>query len=135
MLRGSCLCRAVRYEIAGAVHDVHHCHCSMCRKAHGTAFSTFARITADDFRLVDGEEQVRRYRSSPPIERTFCATCGARLTVRFDGMPDAVWVSVGTMDDDPAVRAGAHVFVGSKAAWEDITDGLPQFGEFGPMGG
>ena len=135
MLRGSCLCGAVRYEVTGPVHDVHHCHCSMCRKAHGTAFSTFARLRAGDFRIVAGGDDVRRHRSSPPIERTFCGTCGARLTVRFDGMPDAIWVSVGTMDDDPGIRAGAHMFVASKAPWEEITDGLPQFSEYGPMGG
>ncbi|TMA51757.1 MAG: GFA family protein [Deltaproteobacteria bacterium] len=65
----------------------------MCRKSHGAAFSTFARLTAGDFRVVGGREHVRAYRSSPPIERTFCDTCGARLTVRFEGMPHAVWVT------------------------------------------
>lgn len=135
MLKGSCLCGTVRYEVTGAVHDVHHCHCSMCRKSHGTAFSTFARLTASDLHITTGRENIRTYRSSPPIERTFCATCGARLTVRFDGMPDAVWVSVGTLDDDPGVRPGVHMFVASKAPWDEITDVLPQFPEYGPMGG
>jgi hypothetical protein len=130
MLRGSCLCGAVRYEVTGPVHDVHHCHCSMCRKSHGAAFSTFARLAAADFRVVAGREQVRAYRSSPTIERTFCATCGARLTVRFDGMPAAVWVSLATLDDDPGVRPGVHMFVGSKAPWVEITDALPQFPEY-----
>ena len=134
MLRGSCLCQAVRYEVAGDVHDVHHCHCSLCRKGHGAAFSTFARLNASDFRVVSGADQMRGYRSSPPIERTFCATCGARLTVRFDGMPDTVWVSLATLDDEVAVRPGAHLFVDSKASWDEISDGLPQFPEYGPMG-
>jgi hypothetical protein len=106
----------------------------MCRKSHGAAFSTFARLTAGDFRVVAGAEQMRSYRSSPPIERTFCAACGARLTVRFDGMPDAIWVSVATLDDDPGVRPGVHMFVGSKADWDEINDGLPQFPEYGPIG-
>jgi hypothetical protein len=135
MLTGSCLCcGAVRYEVSGPVHDIHHCHCSMCRKTHGTAFSTFARLSAADFRVVAGGGAVRGYRSSPPIERTFCATCGARLTVRFDGMPDTVWVSVGTLDGDPGVRAGVHMFVGSKAPWDEITDALPRFTTYGPIG-
>jgi hypothetical protein len=134
MVRGSCLCGAVRYEVDGPVHDVHHCHCSICRKSHGAAFSTFARVTASRFAFVAGHDRVRGYRSSSPIERTFCDTCGARLTIRFDGMPDAVWVSLATLDDDPGVRPGVHMFVGSKAAWVEITDGLPQFPEYGPMG-
>jgi hypothetical protein len=63
MLRGSCLCGNVRYEVTGAVHDVHHCHCSMCRKSHGAAFSTFARLTTGDFHLVAGRETCK------PIDR------------------------------------------------------------------
>ncbi len=135
MLRGSCLCGAVRYEVTGAVHDVHHCHCSICRKAHGAAFSTFARLTAGDFRFVAGEDLVRGYRSSPPLERTFCGTCGARLTIRFDGMPDAVWVSLATIDDAAGVRPDSHMFVASKADWVEISDALPQYPTYGPMGG
>jgi hypothetical protein len=125
----------VRYEVTGPVHDVHHCHCSMCRKAHGSAFSTFARLTASEFRVVAGQDQIRSYRSSPPIERTFCSNCGTRLTVRFDGMPDAVWVTLTTLDGDAGVRPGAHMFVASKAPWDEISDALPQYPEYGPMGG
>ena len=135
MLRGSCLCGAVRYEVSGPVHDVHHCHCSMCRKAHGSAFSTFARLTASEFLIVGGEDQIRGYRSSVPIERTFCATCGTRLTVRFEGMPDTVWVTLTTLDGDAGARPDAHMFVASKAPWDEISDALPQYPEYGPMGG
>jgi hypothetical protein len=107
----------------------------MCRKSHGAAFSTFARLTAGDLRIVAGSEHVRGYRSSSPIERTFCGVCGARLTVRFDGMPDAVWVSLATFDDDAGVRPGVHMFVGSKAPWHEISDALPQYPEYGPISG
>lgn len=134
MLRGSCLCGAVRYEITGRVHDVHHCHCGMCRKAHGGGFSTFARLTARDFHFTAGTDQVRAHRSSPPMERTFCATCGSRLTFRFDGMPDAVWVALGTLDDDPGVRPDAHAFVASRASWDEISDGVSQYPEYPPIG-
>ena len=44
MLRGSCLCGTVRYEIRGPVGRVSHCHCAMCRKAHGAAFATYGRV-------------------------------------------------------------------------------------------
>jgi hypothetical protein len=134
MLRGSCLCGAVRYEVAGPVHDVHHCHCGMCRKSHGGGFSTFGRVTAADFRFTAGEDQVRRFRSSPPMERSFCATCGSRLTFRFDEMPNVVWITLGTLDDDPGVQPDAHMFVASKASWDPITDALPQYPEYPPLG-
>jgi len=33
MLKGSCLCGSVRYEIDGPLDGAMNCHCSMCRKA------------------------------------------------------------------------------------------------------
>lgn len=130
MLHGSCLCGAVRYEIAGPLHEMHHCHCSRCGKAHGAAFSTFARLAAADFRFTAGAERVRRHRSSPPVARSFCADCGARLTFAFDGMPEALWVAVGTLDDDPGIRPSSHIFAASRAPWHAIADDLPQWPEY-----
>jgi hypothetical protein len=134
MIRGSCLCARVRYEISGPLEEIHHCHCSRCRKAHGAASSTFAQVAGDSFRFVAGEDRVRRYRSSPPVERAFCGDCGSNLLFRFEGAPAAAWVAAGTFDDDPGMRPGAHIFVGSKAAWYAITDDLPQHAEYPPQG-
>jgi len=50
-------------------------------------------------------------------------------------MPDTIWVSVGTLEDDPGVRADSYMFVASKAPWDDINDALPQYPEYGPIGG
>lgn len=135
MIRGSCLCSAVRYEIHGAIEEVHHCHCSRCRKAHGAAFSTFARVRRGDLRFTAGAERLRRFRSSPPVERAFCEVCGSSLLFSFESLPDVVWLAVGTFDDHPGTRPQAHIFVGSKAAWHPITDELPQFEGYPPEEG
>jgi hypothetical protein len=42
-----------------------------------------------------------------------------------------VHVTLGTLVDDPTIRPSAHIFVGSKAPWFEITDDLPQHAEFG----
>ena len=39
---------------------------------------------------------------------------------------------MGTVDGDPGVRPGSHIFVAHKAPWHDITDTLPQFPEWPP---
>ena len=132
MIKGSCLCGAVRFEIEGEFEEMHHCHCSRCRKAHGAAFSTFARTTKANVNVVSGGDRVRRFRSSPPVERSFCGECGSNLFFRFDALPDAVWIAVGSLDDDPRMRPQAHIFTGSRAAWHDISDDLPQFDEYPP---
>jgi hypothetical protein len=33
------------------------------------------------------------------------------------------------LDDDPLVKPGMHIFVGSKAPWFEITDDSPRYNE------
>jgi hypothetical protein len=129
MIHGSCLCGGVKFEIHGKLGRSSHCHCSMCRKAHGAAFGTYAEVRVADFRIVSGEELILRYRSSPGVERTFCSRCGATLQFLSTKRPDIVDVALGVLDDDPGIRVPHHIFVASKAPWVEITDGLPQYPE------
>ena len=126
MLRGSCLCGSVRYEIRGPVGRVSHCHCSMCRKAHGAAFASYGRVERSDFALVSGADYIASYRSSPGVIRTFCKQCGSNLQFISDKGPSTLSLALGTLDDDPSVQASLHIFVASKAPWFQITDDLPQ---------
>jgi hypothetical protein len=98
----------------------------MCRKAHGAAFGTYAAAKAEDFRVVSGEDLITRFRSSPGIVRTFCARCGSTLQWLRESKPDVVDVALGVLDDDPGVRPAAHIYVGSKAPWYEITDAFPR---------
>ena len=132
MLRGSCLCGGVRYEITGALSYPLNCHCSMCRKAHGAAFRSRARVKADDFRWTQGAELVTYYESSPGNHRGFCRVCGSPLLSRFDHDSRFYGLPLGALDDDPGIKPGFHVFVADKAPWYDITDELPQFAELPP---
>jgi hypothetical protein len=132
-MKGSCLCEAVRYEVQAPFEEMHHCHCSRCRKAHGAAFSTFGRVPATALTVTRGADAIRRYRSSAQVERAFCGTCGSNLTFRFDGLPDAVWIAIGTLDEDPGLRPEGHIFAASIAPWHAITDALPQYDEYPPQ--
>jgi hypothetical protein len=123
MLTGSCLCGDVAWQSAAPARWMGHCHCSLCRKAHGTAFGTYLGIPEDALRWTRGEASVARFDSSPLLTRTFCARCGTKLPVRFQG---EVQIAAGTLDGDPGVRPSQHIFVGSKAPWHEIRDGLPQ---------
>ena len=129
-ITGSCLCGAVRYEITGPFKAAGHCHCSMCRKSHGAAFATWAHVNPDQFRWTAGMEFVARYESSPGKERCFCKKCGSPLGLSDSGK--ITEVVLGTVDGDPGVRPGEHIFVGSKAPWYEIVDALPQYEEWPP---
>jgi hypothetical protein len=126
MIHGSCLCGGVRYEVRGPLGRMSHCHCSMCRKAHGAAFGTYARVMRSDFAWLAGEARIVSYRSSPDVTRTFCGACGSRLQFITDRRPESFALAIGTLDADPGIRPSLHIFAASKAPWYEITDGLPQ---------
>ncbi|MDJ0778042.1 MAG: GFA family protein [Gammaproteobacteria bacterium] len=52
--RGSCLCGEIRFEADGFRPRNGNCHCRMCRKFHGAAYSTFAEVARDRFRWTRG---------------------------------------------------------------------------------
>ena len=135
MPKGSCLCGAVQYETSVPLEGIDHCHCSMCRRAHGSAFATYGRVPNERYRVTAGADRVKVYQSSDAVRRSFCETCGSSLLFQHAAMPDASFVPVGTLDDDPGARPEAHIFVASKAPWYDITDELPQHEAYPPDAG
>jgi hypothetical protein len=126
-LLGSCLCGSVRYEITASLGDAEHCHCSMCRKAHGAAFSTNSVIPTEALTVTSGAALVSEYESSPNRRKCFCSNCGSQLFIRRLDKPEFTVVTLGTIDGDPRARPQRHVFVASKAPWYEIADALPQF--------
>jgi len=124
VMKGSCLCGAVSYEVTGTFKVMGNCHCSICRKSHGAAFATWGIIDSDQFRWISGEEYVQAYESTPGRERCFCRICGSPLVSSHAGRVGEV--VAGTIDGDPQTRPVEHIFVGSKAPWFEITDDLPQ---------
>ena len=131
-IHGSCLCRGVRYEIDGDLALPGYCHCSICRKVHGSAFGAYANARSAEFRWTAGEDLVSKYESSPGSFRCFCSRCGSPLAAMVANEPEFVGVTLGTLDDAAGVQPIAHIFVGSKAPWYTITDDLMQFEEWPP---
>ena len=131
MIRGSCLCGQVRFELDGAPQFINHCHCSMCRKAHGAAFGSFLHADGNGFRWLVGELRVTNYPSSPGNVRGFCSVCGSNVPVLEDEGRHVI-IPAGVLDDDPIVRPVVHIHTASQAPWFAITDALPQFAEFPP---
>jgi len=126
MLKGSCLCGGVKYEIAGELGAVTNCHCSLCRKMSGSAFASGTTIPAQSFRFIEGQELLKEWESSPGYRRVFCGRCGSPILKKKDKDPDRLRFRPGTLDSDPGVTMSKHIHVGSKAPWVEIKDGLPQ---------
>ena len=126
MLKGQCVCGAVRFEVEDAFHYAGYCHCSRCRKRTGSAFAAYAGIKAEKLRVVAGEASIDHAEESAEGYHAFCARCHSWL---FSTLRGGTWVHLrlGALDDAPSRRPDHHIYVGSKAPWHTITDMLPQY--------
>jgi hypothetical protein len=133
VIRGSCLCGAVSYELTGAPVWAHNCHCQRCRKIRGSAFASNLFVPLDAIRYTRGEDLLESFKL-PEAERfthVFCKACGSSLPF-LNTDRGVVVVPMGSLDDDPEHPPQAHIFVDSKAPWFTITDSLPQYSEQRP---
>jgi hypothetical protein len=124
--RGSCLCGQVHYTVSNIV-ATSHCHCSMCRKAHGAAFATYASALNKDHVFTAGAALVKTYKSSAEVTRSFCSACGSPLLWHSNG-EFAAWVSfpLAALDTPYLPPTQKHIHVASRVPWFSITDGWPQ---------
>lgn len=129
-LTGECFCGAIRYEVAGDLRDARSCHCSRCRKAFSAQASAYALVDATDFSWKCGKELLTSYVGAHGFGLQFCSLCGSTLCGIFGG--EVHGVTLGCVNGDPKIEIGRHIFVGSKAAWEVIPEGVVVFAEGPP---
>jgi GNAT superfamily N-acetyltransferase len=121
---GGCLCGAVRYEIQGPVREVSYCHCPSCRRAAAAPVVAWATFPHDTLRFVRGAPAA--FASSPPVSRTFCATCGTPLTYVTRNDPEWIDVTVGSMDAPECMAPDDHIWTESRLPWFVPDDDLPR---------
>ena len=132
MYKGSCLCGSIQFELDGDVSDIIHCHCSLCRKASGSAYATNGFINAEDLRLTDKNSTLTFYESSEGKRKYFCRTCGAPIFSSNSQSPDRYRLRLGSLDSGICERPISHNFVTSKANWEDLDAALPRYEKHEP---
>lgn len=125
---GSCLCKAVTYEIKTPIKFVAHDHCTICRRANAAVFVTWGGVKSEQFSLTSGKENLTAFNFSPESERQFCKICGTQLFFRAKRWIGEVHFTRATIHEEMDEKPKAHVFYSDKASWIDIGDNLPKFG-------
>jgi hypothetical protein len=131
VIRGSCLCGGVRFEVDGRLTPIQLCHAARCQKTTGSAFAPEVAAFAEDFRWTAGEDLIRRYeapllREPPPLVRAFCGVCGSPLPLQPEGS-DFFVIMAGVLDGDPGSRPFRQIFLAEAAPWFQPTGDLPGF--------
>jgi hypothetical protein len=125
---GSCLCRKVTFEVTLPSRFCSHCHCDNCRRAHGTAFVTWAGFVDGRFRFTAGEERVVHYETETGATRSFCGNCGSTLLFSSPRWAGEVHVALSNLEGEIDRAPSAHVYVDHGAGWWQISDSLPRYG-------
>ncbi len=124
-ITGECFCGEIKYKVEGSLYDARSCHCSRCRKAFSSQASAYALVKQGEFEWVSGEELLTSYVGEHGFGLQFCSKCGSTLVGVYKGMVHGV--TLGCLNGDPNIQLSRHIYVDSKASWELIAKGVPQF--------
>ena len=116
-INGSCLCGEVQYEAEAIDGKVGSCHCSRCRKLHGSAFATRTLIQGETLKI---NGTLKTYQG-----RAFCPNCGTNI---LNSREDINYYSVNRSSIDTPEYSDKPILnfcVESKAPWYEINDGIP----------
>ncbi|MEH6461605.1 GFA family protein [Chitinimonas sp. JJ19] len=126
-LEGQCFCGAVRYRVTAAAKWCAHCHCSMCRQAHGAAFVTWFGVPLSAFCLSQGEAALQWFDSSHAAKRGFCKQCGTPMFFHGLRWADEMHIARASLRQGEVQHPSSHVFYDSHVSWASCDDGLPRF--------
>lgn len=134
MLSGGCRCGACRYDLSlDAVPPVYACHCHICQRASGSAFSLQALIPEAKL-TVTGPMVVHEITTEDrtSIQR-FCGTCHSRIYNTNSRRAGIAVVRAGTLDRSEELECRAHIFTNYKQGWVELLDDIPQWPESAPQ--
>lgn len=127
---GSCLCGEVRFEIEGEFESFYLCHCEYCRKDTGSAHAANLFSSTAALEWISGEDKVRQFNlPATRHSKSFCSTCGSALPkMQMNGQ--LLVVPAGSLNTEVLIRPNAHIFVSSKARWDDALEKVPMVDKF-----
>jgi hypothetical protein len=82
-------------------------------------------VNPAEFRWISGSDLLTTYSSQPKYGLQFCSKCGSTLCGIYQN--EVHGITLGCLNDDPHIEIGRHIFVGSKAGWEVIPQGVTQY--------
>lgn len=128
-VEGGCYCGGVRYRAEGDPLFKGQCHCRECQYIAGGAPNITMAMPEGGFTYTAGQPKTfRRSDLQSPVTREFCAECGTHLASRAPGLPGAVLLKVGTLDD-PSVfgQPQMAIFTADRQPFHMIPEGAKPF--------
>lgn len=127
-IEGGCRCGSVRYALAvDALPPVYACHCHICQRMSGSAFSLQA-LVAEASLDVSGPIVTREITTEDRTSvQRFCGSCLARIYNTNTRRPGIAVIRAGTLDRSEELECRAHIYTATKQAWFAIADSVPSW--------
>ncbi|NQY75465.1 MAG: GFA family protein [Candidatus Margulisbacteria bacterium] len=128
-IKGQCLCGYIKYKYLGPTGKIVHCHCSKCRKWHGSPYRSRIVIRRDGFKWISGEDHLSFYDSSENVTKSFCKHCGSNLVSFYKNNNTILGLPLGGIEGDLNDIEQIHILTKYKALWYQISDNYEQYAE------
>lgn len=134
MIEGGCRCGACRYTLAvDTLPAVYACHCHVCQRWTGSAFSLQA-LVPEAALAVTGPVELYEVRTEDRVSsQRLCGTCHSRLYNTNSRRTGVAVVRGGTLDRSEELDCRAHIFTSYRQTWFALPEGVPCWPEGAPV--
>ncbi len=126
-VKGGCLCGQVQFELDLPSKWVAHCHCTMCRRAHGAGYVTWAGFEDEKFNLIEGTQQLNWYESSKGAQRGFCKECGSTMFFKSVQWPEEIHITLANIHGELDKKPQANAYFATHVHWMPIDRSLKNY--------
>ena len=124
MIKGSCLCRKIAFEITGPIVSPRYCHCENCRKFSGTGYAAWGVVRSSELVVTRYDSGTTKYDSGGGL-RVFCSSCGSPLWFEPRDLQQFRGIPLGAIDVGDVPTPEMQVWTKSKASWSAVLEGIP----------
>jgi hypothetical protein len=132
-IEGGCYCGNVRYKSEGPALIKAECFCRECQYITGGGSLHVMAVPLDGFALTKGAvKDFARTDIDGAVTRQFCPDCGTHLFTRAPGLPTAIIIKAGSLDD-PAHYGGPDTanYACDAQPYHRLPDDIPVFQKWG----
>lgn len=106
MFKAQCLCGSNRMRVSEIEPRIAHCHCHMCQKFHGAAFSTFVEVKLENLDWPNEYCTLSEYLAENQSKRSFCTLCGSSLAFesKFNRQSNTIEISLAAFDQSSQLK-------------------------------
>jgi len=127
IIKGSCHCGAVEFELKGNPKLVVNCHCNDCKKRNGSAYSTYMAVQESDLSVVKGKNTLQGYSVKNVGIKQFCSQCGSPIYNENYRYPGLYMLFYGAFNESSNFSPDFNVYCESKYNWVESIHDITSF--------